>query len=89
MNPVKKSLKKWYRWKYSGFITVISVVIFIIWSLMYSTDELEFFHIWDCETLIQYKTDENLPSNIIPYNQLTDMQLKNYENIVKDCMFKP
>jgi len=89
LNLVKKALKKWYKYQYSGFITVPLVIIIVVWSLLYMTENLEFFHSWSCETLIQYKTDENLPSNIIPYDQLTDEQLKKYEKIVKTCMFNP
>ena len=89
MNTIKKSLKKWYKWKYSGLITVPLVAIIIIWSIVDMNNNLEFFHTWNCETIIKYQTDENLPSNIVSYNQLTDEQLKKYKEILKTCMFNP
>ncbi len=89
MNIIKKSLKRWYKYQYSGLITVPLVIVIVVFSLTSMTENLDFFHYWNCETLIQYKTDENLPSNIVSYNQLTDEQLKKYKEILKTCMFNP
>lgn len=86
-------LRRWYRWKYSGIITVPVVLILITGGIVYSTQSLDFFHTWNCNTIMRYQTDENLPSDIIPYSELTDQQLESYEKIVKECkrieMFNP
>jgi len=89
MNPVKRKIKDYYKWRYSGMITVPIVVIGIFLALYYQTESLPFFNSWSCDTLIKYKTDENLPYDIIPYYDLTDDLKLVYDNMVKTCMFKP
>jgi len=93
MNPIKRKLKDWYVWRFSGLITVSIVLTAIVLGVYFQTQSLEFFHTWSCDDLIQYKTDLNVYSNIIPYEQLTVEQVEKFENTLKECenfeMFKP
>ena len=87
---MRNPLKKWYRWKYSGMITVPVVVILAIGLVYFQQSELEFFDSWNCDLLIDYRDKNMITSDYPTYLELSDEQKEYYNSLIEnDCMFNP
>ncbi len=87
----KNPLSRWYRWKYSGIITVGGMGVMILVGLQVLDNQGEFYDKWNCELLIDYRDKEMKSVNILQYNELTIEEQNRYDDIIKrDCsLFKP
>jgi len=86
----KNPFKKWYRYKYSGFITVPVVLVLVLVAMYYYESQQEFFDSWNCDLLIDYKGNEMTTVGFPTYLEMTNEQKKYYDSLIEnDCSFKP
>lgn len=80
---LRTPLKRFYRWKYSGWI-VIPFVIAIAWigyDLM--VQQNEFFDGFSCEMLIDFERGISVRGHFI--SELDEKQLKHFNDILNEC----
>lgn len=82
MNPIKR----WYRWKLSGIITVGLGAILLYGGVLYIDAQGEFFDPWSCETIKKYMLDTNVPSGMVSHNDITEEQHLKLHIIYQECM---
>lgn len=78
-------LRKWYRWKYSGLVTVPAIcgLILIIWFSYTST--LEFYDSFSCNDLMAYKIIGISLDDNPTYNEMTHDNQHHYDEILEQC----
>jgi len=76
----------WYRWKYSGMVTVPILAVLIVVTLFYWESELEFFYTWDCDTIKNYMLDQNVTKDITPHDEITEKQHVKLHVIYQECL---
>ena len=78
-------LRKWYRWKYSGLITVPLICGLILLAWFSYMETLEFYDAFSCDGLVTYKVvGEKLGDNP-SYNDMTVENKLHYDEILADC----
>ena len=85
MVVLASALRRWYRWKFSGFITVPIIAVLIIGAVYYQQSTVEFFNNWSCETLVKYTMDEDTPRGMITYEELSEKQHNLLHQFLKEC----
>lgn len=78
-------LKRWYRYKYSGFITVGSGAILLLVLLFYQQDSVVFFNNWSCETLINYVNGIDIPDRMISHDELPATEHNTLHQFLDEC----
>ena len=83
---IKVQLKRYYRWRYSGPITVIGsfALAFLAWH--YITDSIDFYEKFTCPQMLDYYKDTHVRIGLPKYDQLTDEQKIEYESLMKPCI---
>ena len=80
---LKTQLRKFYRWKYSGWI-VIPVFIGIAWGIYdLSVQQNEFFDGFSCEMLKSFERGISVRGHVI--SELTLQQREHFDVILKEC----
>lgn len=80
---MKTQLKRFYRWKYSGWI-VIPFVIIIIWGAYdLSTKQLEFFDGFSCDMLSDFQKGIIVRGHNI--SELDEKDLTHFNVILDEC----
>lgn len=84
---LKSKLERFYRYKYSGPIVFVPIILLIAVPWIILTDESEFFDRWSCTTLDNYKSDLDVPDKFPKYSELTDEQLNRINGFLDECKF--
>ena len=80
---MKTQLKRFYRWKYSGWI-VIPFIIALVWGVYdLSTKQLEFFDGFSCDMLSDFEKGIKVRGHFI--SELDDEQRKHFDVILTEC----
>lgn len=83
---IKTQLKRYYRWRFSGPITVITIfaIGFLAWH--YMTENIIFFDKFTCPETLDYYKDEHRRQDVPKYSELTEEQKIKYDLQVQDCI---
>ena len=88
-NQHKTSLRNpfqmWYRWKYSGFVTVPVVAVIILAVMISWNNNMEFFEMWSCDTIYKYIQDTDVPVGMTSHEDLTILQHDRLHVIFAEC----
>jgi hypothetical protein len=78
-------ITRWYKWRYSGIITVPTLVILIFAAVYYQQSQLEYFDNWSCETLTDYALGDDVPDRYPKHNEMTDNQHNKLHGYLQEC----
>uniref|UniRef100_A0AAT9JGS8 ORF27 n=1 Tax=Nitrosopumilaceae spindle-shaped virus TaxID=3065433 RepID=A0AAT9JGS8_9VIRU len=77
--------KRWYKWNYSGVITVVLGVILVFGGLFYWQDNQPFYNNWSCDTLVDYVMNVDVPDQFPKHNELTEDQHNQVHQFLDEC----
>ena len=77
--------KKWYRWRYSGPITIIVIVILGFSGLYSWQDMLPFYNNWSCDTLVDYVNDVDVPAQYPKHDELSESEHSQVHSFLQEC----
>ena len=86
MTKVTTHLKRYYRWRFSGIVTVPTVIALIIISWQFVVMDQEFFNAWSCDTLYDYVQDDRVPDRFPKHNELSEEQHNKLHLIIQECI---
>lgn len=80
---LRTPLKRFYRWKYSGWI-VIPIIIGIVWGIYdLSVQQNEFFDGFSCEMLKSFDKGISVRGHVI--SELDAEQMYHFKEILYEC----
>ncbi len=83
---VTTQLKRWYRWRYSGPITVFSIIIVAVLSWQLVTNTIEFYDKFTCPQLMEYKNGDFGVSGMPDYEELSEQQKQKFSIGYNECL---
>lgn len=83
---IKTQLKRYYRWRFSGPITVIGAFVLAIITWNYITSSIDFYEKFTCPQMLDYYQDTHVRQGLPMYSDLTDSQKAEYESLMKPCV---
>ena len=86
MYSIKTQLKRWYRWRFSGPITIIGIFAIGIFAWNQITSNIDFFEKMTCPQMVDYYKDTHVREGMPMYSELTDAQKEKYESLMKPCI---
>ena len=83
---VSTQLKRYYRWKFSGPVTIICafVIAILIWHFI--TENIKFFDKFTCPQMIDYYKDEHQRVDMPKYSELSVDDQKKIETERNRCV---
>ena len=83
---IKTQLKRYYRWRFSGPITIIGIfaIGIILWN--YSTSQIQFWDKFTCPQMISYYEDYHIRTGLPLYKDLPDDQKQKYSIEYRKCL---
>lgn len=83
---VTTSFKRWYRWRYSGPITVFSIILVAVLSWQVITSQIEFYDKFTCPQMMEYKNGDYGVYGEPRYTELTDQQKDKFDTDYNQCL---
>ena len=83
---ISTKLKRYYRWRYSGPVTIIALFAVGIISWHFMTSGIEFFDKFTCPQIMEYRAGDYSVGGQVRYNDLTDSQKEKYQVIYLECI---
>lgn len=83
---VSTQLKRWYRWRYSGPITVFSIIVVAIISWHFATADISFYDKFTCPQMMEYKAGDYRVIGEPRYIELTEHQRQGFDLEYKKCL---
>jgi hypothetical protein len=78
-------LRRFYKWQYSGLITVPLVCGLILFAWFSYTGSLEFYDSFSCEGLMAYKINGVSLDGNPTYQDMNVENQTHYDSILEDC----
>ena len=72
-------------YKYSGIIVFAPIIILIIGTYIYVSDQQEFYSAWSCETINDYLLGDDVPDEFPVHSDLTEKQHVKLHQIYDEC----
>ena len=85
MGKQVSSLRKFYRWKYSGLIVVPGACVLILAVWFSLTAQAEFFEYWACDTLKNYVNNVDIPDGMTVHDDLEPSQHEYLHKLLEGC----
>ena len=83
---LKVQIKRYYRWRYSGPITVFGGITLAIISWYFITDDIPFYDKFTCPQMMEYKAGDYGVSDMPRYLQLTEKQKNSFDLEYNKCL---
>lgn len=82
-NDMSVMLKRFYRWKYSGWIVIPFIIALAWWAYDLSVQQLEFFDGFSCPMLDSFSKGIMVRGHSI--SELDEKQLEHFNAILTEC----
>ena len=86
MYDMKTQLKRYYRWRYSGPITVISLFVIGILTWYFITNDIPFYDKFTCPQMMEYKGGDYGVKDMPRYDKLLEKQKHSFDVEYDKCL---